>query len=117
MGLFGFIGRAAKSLVKTGLGVATHGLSDQVFGAISASKRQKYLSNIEQKQIATVMPVSRMRVTQGYLDDGDLPKDLYARQMQLTGETPGERAARKQNQRLAALAKARAARKAKDLKG
>jgi len=49
MGLFGFVGRTVGKLVKTvartGLSVATHGVSDKLFDGIAASKASRQATN------------------------------------------------------------------------
>jgi len=49
MGLFGFVGKAVGKLVKTvartGLSVATHGVSDTLFNSIAASKEARRQTN------------------------------------------------------------------------
>lgn len=83
MGLFGFVKRALGSVIKTGLGVATHGVSNQIFDFMDARKRQQHLQPIADR-FFDVKP----KVRGGYRPKKSLG---FSEQIEETGETPGER--------------------------
>lgn len=110
MGFFGGLFRVAKGLVGAGLSQATGGLSNQLFSLVGQKKRQKYLTNMEQAELAKVR-VPRVKLTTRTIG----PTMDWGGTMETYGESVGERAERKRRQRLANLAKARAARRKKDI--